>query len=200
MLKVFGVLALTVLFAPFDAEAEMSNPLAPVDTSSPSATFQSFLPSGEDRDRIRGIYRRQDLVRRSKSLVVEHRADASPAGPRARCRRRPATRSAGRPSVTSPTSSPGCREVPDADDTRRAWAGLGRAAGEMGDPRHRNPDAVWIEDGPRAGEYLFSGDSIERLPDFHALIINQPPLRPVIHVNWHEEQIWHHRAVVSPTA
>jgi len=44
-----------------------------------------------------------------------------------------------------------------------------------------------VDEGPRSGEYLFTGESVERLPEFYALIIDRPPLRPSTFNSWHEE-------------
>ncbi|MBX9759831.1 MAG: mechanosensitive ion channel family protein [Beijerinckiaceae bacterium] len=40
------------------------------------------------------------------------------------------------------------------------------------------------ESGPFAGEYQFTAETLNRLPEFHARIINEPPVRPVKNVNW----------------
>ena len=44
-----------------------------------------------------------------------------------------------------------------------------------------------MEEGPRKGEYLFSADTVARLPEFHALIIQQPPVQPTQYPNWRQE-------------
>jgi MscS family membrane protein len=46
-----------------------------------------------------------------------------------------------------------------------------------------------VDKGLRAGDYLFTTDTVQRLPYYHALIIDQPPLRPTAHENWHQVQI-----------
>lgn len=46
-----------------------------------------------------------------------------------------------------------------------------------------------VSEGPRAGAYLFSADTVERLPEFHARIIGQPILQPAPYESWRVEQI-----------
>jgi MscS family membrane protein len=46
-----------------------------------------------------------------------------------------------------------------------------------------------VAEGPRAGEWLFSADTVERLPEFRAQLIAQPVLRPDVAPNWHEVQL-----------
>lgn len=43
---------------------------------------------------------------------------------------------------------------------------------------------VRIENGPRAGQFPFSAKTGERLPDWHAQVIDLPPLRPTAHDDW----------------
>jgi len=45
-----------------------------------------------------------------------------------------------------------------------------------------------ITQGPRAGDYVFSAATLGRLPEFHAQIIDEPPLRPTPVSNWTEAQ------------
>lgn len=50
-------------------------------------------------------------------------------------------------------------------------------------------ELVRTTEGPQAGAYLFSADTVERLPEFHARIIGQPILQPAPYESWRVEQI-----------
>ncbi len=42
--------------------------------------------------------------------------------------------------------------------------------------------------GPRTGTYMFSAETVDRLPEFHAAIIHQPLLQPTTIPNWQRAQ------------
>ncbi|MCU0945536.1 MAG: mechanosensitive ion channel family protein [Rubritepida sp.] len=42
--------------------------------------------------------------------------------------------------------------------------------------------------GHRAGDYMFSAETVARLPEFHAAVIAQPPLRPTLVPDWTRAQ------------
>jgi MscS family membrane protein len=46
-----------------------------------------------------------------------------------------------------------------------------------------------VAQGPRTGEWLFSADTLARLPEFHAQILGQPVLAPGVNGEWHGEQM-----------
>jgi MscS family membrane protein len=46
-----------------------------------------------------------------------------------------------------------------------------------------------MAEGPRAGEWLFSAETVARLPEFHAQVIGRPVLQPSGAPNWHEVQM-----------
>ncbi|MCB1494440.1 MAG: mechanosensitive ion channel family protein [Bauldia sp.] len=182
----FHILLLVFAFAG-TAGAQPVNPLAPLDTSSPSATFQSFLSQA-------GVI---------ESHYADYLADKDWAGERRLLR-----------DIARLRGLMDLRAIPSA--TRDKVGGA--AFGYLMDILNRIPEVPaaaipgaagrdwgdlpkkWevpgteiqidkVEDGPQAGQYLFTGESIERLPEFHALIIGQQPLRPVRYEDWRNEQI-----------
>jgi MscS family membrane protein len=48
---------------------------------------------------------------------------------------------------------------------------------------------VRVEDGPDRGAFLFSADTVERLPAFRERIIDHPVLNPTPYESWRDEQI-----------
>ncbi|MCB1489488.1 MAG: mechanosensitive ion channel family protein [Bauldia sp.] len=187
MYRVLCRFILLVLASVATASAQPANPLAPLDTSSPSATFQSFL---------------------SQAAVIEadyasYLADKDWAGERTLLH-----------DLARLRSLMDLRSIPSATRQKVGDAGFGYlmdilnripevpAASIPGAPGRDWGDLPkkWeipgtqiriekVEDGPQAGEYLFTGDSIESLPDYHALIIGQPPLKPARFDDWRNEQI-----------
>lgn len=170
-----------------EAPAPDANPLDPVDTSSPSATYQSFL--------------RQ--TRRIEAKFLDYEAHKSTAGELALL----ASTQRARRLLDLDTLAPAVRdkaagaaitylvdilnrlpEVPAADiPGAPGWTGA-----KLPD-KWRIPGTdiqiARVEKGPRAGEYLFTGDSVEALPRYHALIIGEPPLRPTLFANWRQMQV-----------
>lgn len=47
---------------------------------------------------------------------------------------------------------------------------------------------VRLTEGPRAGDYVFSAETVARLPEFHAQIIDERPLRPTDLPSWRATQ------------
>ena len=48
---------------------------------------------------------------------------------------------------------------------------------------------VRLTEGPRAGDYVFSAETVARLPEFHAQIIGEPPLRSTDLPGWRATQL-----------
>ena len=46
-----------------------------------------------------------------------------------------------------------------------------------------------MPDGPNAGQYRIAAEMLERLPEFHSRIIDQPPLRPTDHPDMRSVQV-----------
>ncbi|MFD2191856.1 mechanosensitive ion channel family protein [Pistricoccus aurantiacus] len=154
------------------------NPLAPLDTSSPRATYSAFLENS----------------RRVEALFLDYRDEKSKAGAKA-------------------ISDALYRSSRVFDLSQIPPAQRGEVAGESNTylfdillrlPRidvETIPDGTemlpsqWtipnteltiarVSEGDRAGEYLFSPETVARLPVFHQRIISYPPLRPTSYNNW----------------
>lgn len=181
-----AISALGLMLAMGLAPAAADNPLAPLDTSSPSATFASFTSQ----------------ARLIEDHARDYLADKTPA------KARRLERDVGRLRNLFDLS-----HVPPATRVKTGAAAFGllvdilarlpevpaeAVPGAPGQPTDKLP-AKWtvpgteihivrIDSGPQAGDYLFSSDTVERLPEFHALIIDQPPLRPMLYQSWYDAQ------------
>lgn len=161
-------------------ETSAQNPLAPLDTSSPRATMASFLAITEDVER----------------RYLEYRKDPGPASQR-RLQR----------SMAKGRGLLDLRKVPPALHHKIAsqsfillWDVTARLElpkpetipGESADTADAKgvPPARWripeteitiarVQDGERAGEFLFSADTVERLPAFYEASRGMPYLRTV---------------------
>lgn len=50
---------------------------------------------------------------------------------------------------------------------------------------------IRVKAGDRAGEFLFSPDTVARMPEFHSRVIDLPPVRDTPYLNWrHEHVAW----------
>ena len=162
-------------------EAEF-DPLAPVDVSGPAATLRTFLEEmrGLERDYVayrqgktmegaRRIYRR--AIRASRTF------DLSEVPPAARVEVGTAAFSylhdilLRRPPIDLSTV-PGPEEEPAASPPRE-W-------------RLPGLDVVIarVEEGPRAGDWLFSPETVAKLPGYHALVVDRPPVRDSPRDEW----------------
>ena len=164
------------------ASASDDTPLRPPDTSSPRATLQGFFEGADD------IYRRVTRVLRAYAtsdrlyLTAEERrqqlaalADASPLFRYLDLSRVPPVllegvaveRALQLKEILDRITVPPFASIPDQD-------------GIAGQPikRWRLPDTeidiARIDSGPRAGEYLISADTIDRLPEFYERVKDLP--------------------------
>lgn len=161
--------------------------LKPIDTSSPSATYQSFVNGARDMgdayesylshktiDKVEGLIQAMDRLRRL--------LDLDPLPPAIRFKAGGAAFGYLKDILDRLPAVPPA-DIPGAP---------GRDWGKLPD-KWRLPGTniviAKVESGPRAGEYLFTADTVERLPSFHKLIINEPPLQPTRFENWHREQV-----------
>lgn len=158
---------------------QRDRPLAPLDTSSPRATYQSFLAEMQKLEQLSAAYRADKSLAGAWRLVdaVERMSgvfDLSEVPPANRAKvgstafaylydillRLP---------PIDPASIPGGT---DADLPAR-W---------------RLPDTdiviAKVEKGEKAGDYLFSPGTVARLQAFRSRIIAYPPLRPSRYANW----------------
>jgi MscS family membrane protein len=152
--------------------AAADHPLAPADTSSPQATLESFLttvdeiyadlkgsrPSPERRDRLRRRIARVasclDLSQVAPSLVDSKRRQAV----------------VNLKEVLDRIELPSTEEMPDADVVAAAKLTRWRVPGT-------EITLVRIPDGERAGEWVFSADTVERAEEFYRLA-ERTPYRP----------------------
>ena len=167
--------------------ADRLNPLKPVDTSSPSATYQSFVSGARTLDRDYEDYLAHKTAAKAAALLTDvgrlHRLlDLDPLPPAIRFKMGNAAFGYladilnRLPEVTA-------ADIPGAP---------GRDWGELPEKWRIPGTAITIarvKDGPSAGEYLFTTNTVKRLAHFHDLIIGEPPLRPVRFANWHREQV-----------
>lgn len=185
MMTAFRLFVSVLLLGSLPAHAEVENPLAPLDTSSPSATFQSFVSEAAKIERDYADYVADKTAAKVRALI--HESD--------RIRRLmdlsavpPATRDKVGGAAAGYLIDILARlpEVPAADIPGAPGRDWGKLPAKWAIPG-TEIYIVRIDDGPRSGEYLFSSESIGRLPQFYSLIIGQPPLRPTAFNSWHEE-------------
>lgn len=166
---------------------EEAHPLKPIDLSSPRATLRTFL---ESADAI-GAYMAKEYIQAPSRAKFEHMVrlgattqqclDLSEVPPAARLK-------TGRAAVValyetlSRIRLPPFDEIPDA-------AQIGLRDGD-GEARWVIPDTeialVRVKSGPRAGQFLFSPDTVERARGFFERVRALPYVRPVPIRNVHE--------------
>jgi MscS family membrane protein len=181
------VLALLLLPTP-QAGAAGGGLLPELDTSSPRATYQTFLA---EMARIEGLYAtyraeqtnaRQFALLRALLRVGRHLFDLGALPPATRDKH--AGAAVGyladilkRLPPIPPDSIPGTPPTPAAELPAH-WTIPGTEL------RMRR-----LTEGPWAGSYVFTAETLARLPDFHAAIIEAPVLRPGGIGNWRDLQI-----------
>ena len=151
------------------------NPLKPLDTSSPQATLQSFWEQSARVEAALTSYRQDQTFEQYVNCVRVFAASRDlfdlRETPRAfRLKKGGASFSylhdvLVRLPPTEPTEFPG---GPDFDPEEiEVW---------------RYPDTEIVirrvNEGPGQGKYLFSAETVSRLPEFHARIIHRPAIRP----------------------
>jgi MscS family membrane protein len=168
-------LASTIAFA-----QEPANPLKPVDRSSPRATLQTFLESG---DRL-GAFLAQDYLPSPSQELFQHlillaetpiqSLDLSDVPPAAR-RKTGRTAALALYGVLSRIPLPTPDEIPDASQLKPAT--------DAGPTRWVIPNTditlVRAPSGPHSGEFLFSADTVARANEFYARVQQLPYRRPV---------------------
>ncbi len=169
------------------APASRPDPLKPVDTSSPAATYESFLTGARELGDAYENYLLHKTEAKAAGLIqdidrLRRLLDLDPLPPAIRFKAGGAAFGYLKDILDRlPPVPPG--DIPGAPG--RDWGQL--------PAKWRLPGTditiARVESGPRAGEYLFTADTVERLPLFHSLIINEPPLRPTRFENWHREQV-----------
>jgi MscS family membrane protein len=158
------------------------NPLRPVDTSSPRATLQGFVEAvdelylhmtgvlksytASDRLYFTPEERRTQLTNLSKALSAIRSLDTSDILPVLKDAVA-VERAIQLKEILDRIKLPSFDEVPDRETMAQSSA-----------KRWRLPDTeidiVLIESGPRAGEYLISADTVDRLPGFYRSVRKLP--------------------------
>lgn len=207
-----ALLCLLLLASPFAALAEteavppavtpaLASPLAPIDTSSPRATVAALIALGHDLDAAFTAYEAapsfagqltlRRILGRTDRLFDLSRTPLS------------ARRETGQASfgymkdilMRIPAIDPDILPADGATAPDRLWF------------PGTDIEIVRLADGPGTGAFVFSADTVERLPALHALIIDMPILNPAPYDSWREEQIhftgplvpgWLVRAVPAP--
>jgi MscS family membrane protein len=186
-LAVAALLLLTMVWA--GSAHGSDQPLAPADTSSPRATLESFVetvdtmyddllhspPSAEQRSRFRRrlaiVASCLDLSKVAPSLVDSTRRQAA----------------VSLKEVLDRIELPAADEIPDADAVAAENLSRWRIP-------HSEITLVRLTEGPRAGEWVFSADTVARAEDFFR-VVEQLPYRadagsPGLHDMYVESPGW----------
>lgn len=166
----------------YAAKAADPNPLSPLDTSSPRATLQGFIETVDDI--YAGMARMLDGYARSGRLYPTSEEFHTQVGLLQRAPKAvraldtsavapvlkdtiPAERLLQLKEILDRIEFPALADIPDADAMARLASKRWRLPGT-------EIDFVLIQDGPRAGEYLVSAETMDRLPDFYRKVENLP--------------------------
>ncbi len=169
------------------AAAEQPTPLKPLDTFSPRATLDSFLQQAEKIEDAYLAYREsqsQENYRRVSRILDRTRRlfDLGQIPPANRGE-------VGGASVALLHDILVRLPLPDLNDVPGGVDFDGHNARETWTFPETEIHITRIDDGVRKGEYLFAADTVERLPQFHKLVIGQAPLQSRDIFSWREEQI-----------
>jgi MscS family membrane protein len=177
----FKSAAISLLFLLISGSADARHPLEPADTSSPQATMGSFLTLTNEANQRLVEYRDAPSPASQKALQqavfnVSRLLDLSQVPPAAR-------RELGMDTtvllwdIMARLDLPHPEEIPDAsavmepDDKAKGSAEWQVPGTEITIAR--------VAEGPRAGEFLFSPDMVERLPGFYEAVHELPYRRPM---------------------
>jgi MscS family membrane protein len=183
-LRLALLITLAIGFASTASAAE-PNPLRPLDTSSPRSTLRDFIETTDEvyrrakgtlqeYDASQRLYLPADLWRRQRDvLYIAARAtralDLSDAPPVLHDTLAPARMLQLR-EILDRIELPPFDAVPDHEAMSRTSSKRWRLPGT-------EIDIALVESGPRAGEYLFSAATVDRLPEFYERI-RQLPYKP----------------------
>ena len=158
------------------------NPLRPADTSSPRATLQGFVEvmdeiylgitdviksyAASNRLYLSPEERRNQLALFSNGLKAARALDTSQILPVLRDTVA-IERILQLKEILDRIKLPSLEEIPDREAMARSSAKRWRLPGT-------EIDIVLIEDGPRAGEYLISADTVDRIPQFYQRVRKLP--------------------------
>ncbi|HXA26027.1 MAG TPA: mechanosensitive ion channel family protein [Acetobacteraceae bacterium] len=164
------------------ARAADPNPLSPLDTSSPRATLQGFIETVDGiylgmADVLEAYANSDELylssgLRKKQIATLQHApkalraVDTSNVSP-VLMETIPIERLLQLKEILDRIELPARTDIPDAE-----------AMARLGLKRWRLPgteiDFVLVKDGPRAGEYLVSAETLDRLPEFYRKVANLP--------------------------
>lgn len=181
----FLALLLLWLLAPAawaEEPAPFVSPLAPLDTTSPRATYNSIIAQSGVIDAVLGAYRAAPSLASQRALRaelgrVESLFDLSQTAP------------AARPQVASDSFA----FLKDILVRLPPFPPDALPAGPDAPARVRLPgteiEIVRVGDPSGPTVFLVSADSVARLASFHRRIADYPPLRPTPFPSWHDEQL-----------
>ena len=182
-------IALALLIALTACAAAALEALAPLDVSSPRATYRSFVTELEKAERAYVAYRADKTADRyarleASSVKLRGLFDLSETPPANRIEIGAASLVM-LGDIVNRLPLVDLETIPDASDDppETSWRLPGTA--------------IVIERqaaGPREGDYLFSAETVAQLPGFHAIAMQAPPLRPVAYANLRRE----HLALTGP--
>ncbi len=175
------------------AEPAIKNPLEPIDTSSPRSTLLGFLDSADQAFRL-GIGRLAEYMASPRLyLAPEQVSNVMKAFDRIHLAGRAIDFSELPPAMVEESArrlTIQMKDVLDRIDLPPADAIPDAAAMAMAPfKRWTIPGTeiriAQVERGPRAGEYLFSPETVRRLPDFYERV-KDLPYKPGATVGWYE--------------
>ncbi|MGQ3675574.1 mechanosensitive ion channel family protein [Xanthobacter sp. TB0139] len=181
-----GVLALLALLLALPAQAQTTGPLEPINRSSPSETYNSFLATAkrlehgyadyvQDKSpaKVKAMQRDLRRIRQLMDLSTLPHATQAKTGNAAAgylydiLARLPAP---------APDSIPGA--IPGEDKLPEKWTIPGT-----------DIQIARAQNGPRAGDYLITAESISNIPEYYFSIIDSPVLQKRIYPYLHREQV-----------
>ena len=180
-LPILLVIAVVLAFADGASAAE-TNPLRPLDTSSPKATLQDFIETIDELYRgIKSNLQGYEASQRSYFTSDEQRKQAEVSSNAAKAVKAldlsdipPVLRQTVAPARTLQLKEvldridlPSFEVIPDRDAMSRASSKRWRLPGT-------EIDIALVETGPRAGEYLISAETVNRLPEFYDRVEELP--------------------------
>jgi MscS family membrane protein len=180
-LPILLVIEVVLAFADGASAAE-TNPLRPLDTSSPKATLQDFIETLDEL--YRGLKSNLQEYEASQRLYLtsdERRKQAEAASNAAKAVKAldlsdipPVLRQTVAPARTLQLKEildridlPSFEAIPDRDAMSRASSKRWRLPGT-------EIDIALVETGSRAGEYLISAETVDRLPEFYDRVEKLP--------------------------
>lgn len=207
VLSVVAVILLVALGAPglLSTTAQAAdNPLEPLDTSSPQATYLSFVAQVEVLEELLLSYEanRTAANQAAFSSALAKTEELFELSEVASANRNEAEVAAfaNLADILNRLPPPDVEEIPDADDVEESTRTEVRAPSEdeaplvrsVGIERYTLPGTeitiTLIDDGSRAGDYLFSADTVAQLPTWREEVDGLPVNDGVVVRDWvHEE-------------